>query len=146
MIHWKPPHSAAITAVAFALSVVLYYVALVIPLAVPLWLAMILFFIPAVLLAAMIDHGHGRSPWSVRSRRLLISWVAVFGWMVVASTVPAFMTGNMELEKLSAGNVGSYVSSLLLMAAVVAALGILVVRWIERGTTTLMVIDQPKKN
>lgn len=145
MINWKSGHSGLVTAVALAVSILLYYLVLVIPVEVPLVLVMILYFIPAALLGAVIDHGHANTPWRIRWHRLLLSWVVILAWILAAGQVQNLMNGAPIGLGRTLGDVWSALWPLMILAAVIAWIGIAVVRWIEKGNTALLVIDQPKK-
>lgn len=142
MINWKSPYTAAFTVELMAVFMLLYFIALVIPIKLPDFLVGLLFYIPAVFIAAVIDHGHANSPWRIRWRRLLLSWLVIVAWFIIGGSTPALINGTTAEYGRSAGAIWSVMWPGLIIAAVVAIIGILVVRWIERGNTALLVIDQ----
>lgn len=143
MINWKPAHSGLVVTVSLAISFLLYFFLLVIPIRVPDFMAAVFLLLPGGLMTAAIDHGHANTPWRIRWHRLVISWLAVAAWFLVGMQLPLLMN-NASLG-FGKGDVWGYFWPLMLVAAAVAGLGIWLVRWIERGNTALLVIDQPKK-
>ena len=147
MINWKPVHSGVLTAVLLAVSILLYFLAVIAPFKVPDVIGLILFFLPGALIAAAIDHGHAATPWRLRWRRLTVSWLTIFAWFVVATEMINLLSGGNWIFT-SSKNVKDWLTTYgpeFVAAGALALVGMLLVRWIERRGMALMIVPQPIK-
>jgi hypothetical protein len=132
MIRWHQTHSGVFATVLLALSMIAFYLVLTLPFEVPEVIAGGFYFIPGALLVAVVDHGHAQTPWSRRIWRLLASWALTVLWLIVgAYMVSIFTAASFSLGETPA-DVWATIWPLMVVAAVLAWFGMLVIRWMER--------------
>ncbi len=150
MIHWKPAHSAAISAISLSVALLLYYLFATLPILLPGWLATVMSFMVAILLGSTLDHGLRGAPLKKRLTRFVLSVITIVAWLEVGQYILVRLSEapnrlNFQNEGWWWQMILSELGWLSLVAIVLAGVGMGVARWLERSSTALLVIDQPKQ-
>jgi cytochrome c biogenesis protein CcdA len=132
MIRWHQTHSGVIISTLLGLSLLAFYLGLAGPWQISEWVFAILYFTPSVLLVAVIDHGHVNTPWSKRIWRLLASWLLATVWLIVGASILVYFLGGETIFTGTTAENWYMLRVMMGIAAIMAGIGIVVVRRIER--------------
>lgn len=121
---------------ALAFSVLLYFLGIVVPIRLSDWYGGLFYVLTGLLIAAVVDHGHAQTPWSIRWRRFAVSVVSIVAWFIAGAGMVSIFSGASFSLGRNGVDVWATVWPMIALAVVLAFLGMGLTRWMERRATT----------